>query len=89
MPSEIVTADVPRPIRRRPGSNITIINQLSVDVFFDNDIGRLAAAAPGAVSTANGTKIANSGGQVQFSSWAGTGVVYFRSNSPTQIEVQP
>jgi hypothetical protein len=85
MPSEIVSADIPRAIRRRAGTNITFINQGTVDIYFDNDFGRLAASVAGVVPS--GTKIANSGGQVQFSAFPG--IVYVRAISPTTLEVQP
>jgi hypothetical protein len=88
MPQEAVPTDIPRAIRRKAGANITFINQLATDdIYFDNDYGRLAAAVAGSVGTANGTLIAKSGGQVQFSAYPG--VVYVRSNTATFIEVQP
>jgi len=87
MPAEIVSVDRARAIRRKPGTNITFVNQGATDVYFDNDPGRINAALPGALTIANGTKIANSGGQVQFSAFPG--VVWVRANAATTIEVQP
>lgn len=85
MPAEPVTSDIPRAIRRPPGSTVTFVNQSVTDVYFDADWGRIAQGLQGSVPT--GTKIANGGGQVQWSSFPG--VMYVRAVTPTSLEVQP
>jgi hypothetical protein len=85
MPLEPVTADIPRAIRRPPGTTVTFVNQSATDVYMDADWGRLAQGLQGSVPT--GTKIVNGGGQVQWSSYPG--VIYVRAASATTLEVQP
>lgn len=87
MPQEVVTADIARAIRRTPGSTVTFINQGATDVYFDSNPGRLNASAPGSVPS--GTKIANTGGQIQFASYPDNGVVWVRAATQTTLEVQP
>lgn len=85
MPVVMVSSDVAIKVWRPKGASVTLINQSTVDVYFDREPGRLNASAPG--STPSGTKLAANGGEKEFRDWPGS--MYFRSISNTTIEVQP
>lgn len=72
------------PLRRRKGSQVTLVNQSATDVFMDTEPNRLNTTNPGVAPS--GTKIANSGGQVQFQPYPGE--MWFRAATPTTLEVQ-
>lgn len=81
----LVRDDAPTPVRRRPGSNVTVVNQSAVDVYIDQDYNRILASATGAVP--NGTQIINGGGQAVWSAFLQDGVFWVRAASPTTVEV--
>jgi hypothetical protein len=85
MPFLIVSSDIAVKVWRPKGSNVTLINQSGVDVFFDREPSRLNATAPGTVP--NGSKLAANGGEKEFDNWPGA--MWFRAISNTTIEVQP
>lgn len=70
----------------RENTNLTIVNQSATDVYFDTteNGSRLNATAPGAVP--QGTLLANSGGQVQFTA---APPIWLRSATQTTVEIQP
>lgn len=80
----IVGATQATPLRRRQGSNVTLVNQGAVDVYCDENPNRLNSTVTGAVPS--GTEIAAGGGQLQYSSYPG--VLWFRAAQVTTIEVQ-
>ena len=83
----LVRDDAPTPIRRRPGSNVTLVNQSAVDVYIDSDYNRIMASATGAIPA--GTQIINGGGQAVWSGYLQDGVIWVRSATPTTVEVIP
>ena len=87
MPTIIIPADIAFPIRRPPGSTITLVNQSTVDIYIDEDTARLNATVAGVAP--NGTRIAAAGGQIIWPGWPASGVLYARSATVTQLEVQP
>lgn len=85
MPLEFVPIENAKPIRRPPGSQVTLVNQSAVDVYFDFNPNRLNATPAGSVPS--GTKIAATTGQIQIDSFPG--VIWVRAATATQIDVQP
>jgi hypothetical protein len=85
MAFHIVDALTATPIRRQKGSQVTLVNQLAVDVYFDFNRERLNASAPGVVPA--GTKLVATTGSIQIDNFPG--VVWTRAVSQTSIEVQP
>lgn len=80
------------PLRRMRGTQVTLVNQSAVDVYFDFDAQRINGPFIGGVP--DGTRIAAAAvgpppteGQVQIDNFPG--VVWLRAAAATQIEVQP
>lgn len=73
-------------VLREPGSDVTFINQSSIDVYFDMEPARLNSSFPGVAPLA-GTKLAANGGEKQFINFP-KGGVWFRATTATSIEVQ-
>lgn len=73
-------------VRRQPGITITFVNQsATVDVYFDRQEERLNRTLDGAVP--DGTLLAKNGGQLQWPNFPG--LLWFRAQSDTTIEVTP
>lgn len=72
-------------VRRQPGITITFVNQSATDVYFDRQEERLDRTLAGAVP--DGTLLAKSGGQLQWPNFPG--VLWFRAQTDTSIEVTP
>lgn len=88
MAVELVPIENAKPIRRPRNSQVTLINQSASDVWFDFNPNRLNAAPVGAVGNNNGTKLVNTNGSIQIDMHS-RDVIYVRSNTATQIDVQP
>lgn len=84
--NEAVPSTVARRIHRKAGSNITMINQSTVDIYFSYNVSDLNNTAVGEVP--GGIKIGNSGGEVVITSWPALDV-WVRAVSPTFLQVQP
>lgn len=85
MAQELVPAENAKPIRRQRGSQVTLVNQSAVDVYFDFNPNRLNATPVGVAPS--GTKLLATTGSIQIDSFPG--VIWVRAATPTQIEVQP
>lgn len=72
--------------RRDIGCAVTILNQSSVDVYYDTEPGRLNASVSGVIPS--GTLLAANGGEKEFTNFPRNGL-WFRAASKTTIEVQP
>lgn len=83
MSVQIVKADTPVAIRRKPGSTVTFNNYSAVDVYVSNDRSQLAASLPGVAPS--GTKLAATTGSLQVVNFPG--VVWARSATDTTIEI--
>jgi hypothetical protein len=86
MPFVLVPSDIAERIIRPEGSDVTVINQSTIDVYMDAEAGRLNASAPG--STPNGTRIAANGGEHRIRHWPCKGM-WVRAAATTTIEVEP
>jgi uncharacterized beta-barrel protein YwiB (DUF1934 family) len=73
-------------IRRPKNSQVTLVNQGAVDVYFDFNPNRLNTAAPGVVP--QGTKLVATTGSIQIDMHENT-TIWTRAVSQTTIEVQP
>ena len=73
------------PLRRRPGSELTLTNVSGTDVYMDKDPARLNQTAVGVVP--QGTRLVNTTGFIQFTEWPG--LMWFRAAAATNIEVLP
>lgn len=70
-------------LRLPKGSQVTVVNDSAVDVYYDFNREPLDAAVPGTAPT-NGIKLAATTGSVQFFPFPGE--IWFRSATPTLIK---
>lgn len=85
MSAHFVDANTATPLRRQIGSQVTLVNQLAVDVYFERNENRINATAPGVVP--NGIKLSATNGSIQIDNFPG--VIWTRAVSATTIEVYP
>lgn len=85
MPILIVPTESAVPVRRPRGQQLVIVNQSTVNVYFDEEPQRLNASTP-LVEPMEGTKLAANGGEYTWTLFPG--VMWFRAPTYTQIEVQ-
>ena len=80
-----VAAAKSKALRRQAGITITFVNQSATDVYFDRQEERLDRTLSGTVPA--GTLLAKNGGQLQWPNFPG--VLWFRAQTDTSIEVTP
>jgi hypothetical protein len=86
MPSVLVPTDVAMHVVRPAGERINMSNQSGVDVYYDEEAGRLNASQPGTIP--NGSKLAANGGTVTIWKFP-CGGLWVRAAAQTTIEVEP
>jgi hypothetical protein len=86
MARELVPSGPARVLSRPQGSNLVIVNQSAVDVYFSDNPSQLNASIPGQVP--NGTKIAAAGGEVTITSYKAGGF-WMRAATDTELQVSP
>jgi hypothetical protein len=85
--NESVPSGPARAIRRKRGSNITIVNQSAVDVYYSYNASDLNSA-PDGTAPVGPQKIAASGGELVVTAWPDL-AFWVRAVSDTFLSVQP
>lgn len=85
MAAHLVDVATATPLRRPRGSQVTLVNQSAVDVFFDQNKDRINA--PLAVAPLPGIKLVATNGSIQIDNFPG--VIWTRAVTATSIEVYP